>query len=205
MSMKRLATFVTATIRGGFFVVLPVVLVLFFIGEAVRTLSEILESVVAWLPVRDVGGVEVQQLLALGLVLAICFVAGVAVAAPLGARAVRRVEDAVLRRLPGYAMLKSLTQRLGGVAEGSEFAPALARVHGPEAWSPCFVIEGGGGGGGAYTVFVPLTPTPSVGFVYRVEPDALRLLDASMGPVVNCVMQWGSGLAELHGRGMGPR
>jgi hypothetical protein len=44
-----------------------------------------------------------------------------------------------------------------------------------------------------------------VGFVYRVEPDALRLLDASMGPVVNCVMQWGSGLAELHGRGMGPR
>jgi uncharacterized membrane protein len=201
--MNRAASFVTTTITGGFFVVLPIVLVVFLIVEAMGMLLALLEPIAQRLPGHGLIGLGIPQLLALFIIVGACFVTGLVISTRVGTRARERLEDIVLQRLPAYGILKSLTQQFAGTAQGGEFAPALARIHGPGAWSLCFIVEEHDGG--AYTVFVPTSPTPTVGFVYRVERDGVRRLDASMGAAVNCAMRWGIGLRNLLPAGSGPR
>ena len=73
------------------------------------------------------------------LVLAFCLLVGVAIRTPTG-RAVReRVEMVFFERLPGYGLLRSLTQRLAGDSEEHTWQPALVEIE--NALVPAFIIE----------------------------------------------------------------
>ena len=50
-----------------------------------------------------------------------------------------RLETSLFDRLPGYALVRSLTQRLAGNAEEHTWQPALAEIE--EALVPAFIIE----------------------------------------------------------------
>jgi uncharacterized membrane protein len=47
------------------------------------------------------------------------------------------------------------------------------------------------------TVFVPASPTPAVGTVYRVERSRVHLLDSNLIDLTDCLSQWGLGTARL--------
>ena len=49
------------------------------------------------------------------------------------------LETSLFDRLPGYALVRSLTQRLAGNAEEHTWQPALAEIE--EALVPAFIIE----------------------------------------------------------------
>ena len=46
---------------------------------------------------------------------------------------------------------------------------------------------------GMVALFVPASPTPTVGFLYYVKADQVRKLDVPVASALNCVMQWGVG------------
>ena len=53
---------------------------------------------------------------------------------------------------------------------------------------------------GSFTVMVPFAPTPTIGNIYHLAGDKVRVVDASMGYAVNTVMQWGIDSRKLFER-----
>jgi uncharacterized membrane protein len=103
------------------------------------------------------------------------------------------MEVALFGRLPGYGLIKSLTQRLAGDSEESAWMPALIELE--DALVPAFIIEPLDDG--RFTVFVPSVPTPLAGAVYVLSPERVHILDVPFTQAIRSISRWGSGSKEL--------
>jgi uncharacterized membrane protein len=134
-----------------------------------------------------------EHILSLLLVLIVCFLIGVAVRTPAGRAIQERIEKSFFERIPGYALFRSLTQRMAGKDEENVWKPALVEIE--EALVPAFIIEELADG--RFTVFVPSIPTPFAGAVYILTPDRVHPLDVPFTQAIQTVSRWGSGSKEL--------
>ena len=186
--MRKITEFIKTTVLGGFLVLLPVVAVLAVAGIAVATLIKIVTPIVGKLPIKTVGGLALATVLAVLFLLVFCFLAGLLVRVRMGQLIQKRVENLLLQRLPGYVMFKNLTRQLAG-QEGIEFAPALVDLYGSEARVVGLIVEEHADG--KFTIFVPISPTATLGQVYFLPHTRVECLQARFVDVVNSLTQWG--------------
>jgi len=187
--MKYAREFITSTVVGGLFIVVPVYLAVLLLLKGMKAVGGLVRPIGALVP----DWLPAEGLLSLVLVLALCFLVGVAVRTPLG-RAVReRMEMVFFERLPGYGLLRSLTQRLAGDSEEHTWKPALAEIE--DALVPAFIIEELDDG--RFTVFVPSVPTPLAGAVYILRPERVHILEIPFTQAISSISRWGSGTKEL--------
>jgi uncharacterized membrane protein len=186
--MRNLLEFIKTAIIGGFLVLLPVVVVLVLIGIAVNSVVHIIGPLAAKMPMRTIGGFAGVTLLAVLLVLAFCFLAGLLVQLRLGRLVQDWLEHHLLQRLPGYTMIKSLTRQVMG-REGVEFTPALVDLYGSESRVVGLIIEELPDG--RLTIFVPMSPTSTLGQVYILPTARVEKLPVRFLNVVNSLSQWG--------------
>ena len=104
-----------------------------------------------------------------------------------------RIEKSLFERIPGYALFRSLTQRLAGESRENVWKPALAEIE--DALVPAFIIEELPDG--RFTVFVPSIPTPLAGAVYVLARDRVHPLDVPFTQAIQTVSRWGSGAKDL--------
>jgi uncharacterized membrane protein len=95
--------------------------------------------------------------------------------------------------MPGFALFRSLTQRVAGKTQDSTWQPALVEIE--EALVPAFIIEELEDG--SFTVFVPSVPTPLAGSVYILSPERVHRLDVPFTQAIKTVSRWGSGSKDL--------
>ena len=95
--------------------------------------------------------------------------------------------------MPGYGLLRSLTQRLAGDRNAEAWKPALVELE--DALVPAFIIEELDDG--RFTVFVPSVPTPFAGAVYVLSPERVHVVDVPFTQAVRTISQWGSGSRNL--------
>src|SRR5579864_5401257 len=69
-----------------------------------------------------------EGLLSLLLVLVFCYLVGLAIRTSTGQAIRQRIERSVFEKIPGYALFRSLTQRLAGESEDEAWKPALAEI-----------------------------------------------------------------------------
>jgi len=187
--MKYAREFVTSTLVGGLLIVVPAYLAVLLLLKGMKSAATLVRPFAALLP----DWVPAENLFSLLLVLIICFIVGVAVRTRSG-RAVReRMEVALFGRLPGYGLIKSLTQRLAGDSEESAWTPALVELE--DALVPAFIIETLDDG--RLTVFVPSVPTPLAGAVYVLSADRVHILDVPFTQAIRSISRWGSGSSDL--------
>ena len=105
-----------------------------------------------------------------------------------GSRGQKWVENFLLDRLPGYVMFKNLTRQLAG-QEGIEFAPALVDLYDSEARVVGLIVEELADG--KLTIFVPISPTATLGQVYLLPPNKVERMQARFIDVINSLTQWG--------------
>jgi uncharacterized membrane protein len=193
--MRGVADFVRTCIVGGFFGILPILLTVFVLSEAVDLLGVISAPLAEKLPIEELGGATAAQIVALILIVTACFLAGLLLRTRFGTWSTGAVEDALLNRLPGYQLLKTVSKRIGGLEEGTLFSAALADLHGTEARALVFIVEEHEDG--RYTVLVPNAPTPSVGVLYLLPHERVTRIPAPAASALNCFMQWGIGSKGL--------
>jgi uncharacterized membrane protein len=187
--MRYAREFITSTVVGGLFIVVPVYLAVLLLLKGMKSVGGLVRPIAALVP----DWLPAERLLSLVLVLALCFLVGVAVRTPKG-RAVReRIEMVFFERLPGYGLLRSLTQRLAGDSEEHTWQPALVEIE--DALVPAFIIEELDDG--RLTVFVPSVPTPLAGAVYVLRRERVHILDIPFTQAIRSVSRWGSGSKDL--------
>ena len=187
--MRRLSEIVTSTVVGGLFVVVPVYLAVLLLLKGMASVAGLVRPVAGLVP----DWLPAENLLSLLLVLALCFVVGAAVRTKAGRVARERMERVFFERLPGYGLLRSLTQRLAGDGDEAAWTPALVEIE--DALVPGFVIEEIDAA--QVAVFVPSVPTPLAGAVYVLDRGRVHLLDVPFTQAIRTVSRWGAGSKEL--------
>ncbi len=191
--MNQILGYFKTTVIGGFFVILPVALVIFLLMELVGVVLLLTSPVTELLPVETLGGIELATLIAIILILAICFITGLIMRTQIGIRSREFAERIGLNRLPGYTLVKSLTQSFAGAKDGSIISVAIATIRDGDVLA--FIVEEHDSGD--YTVFVPTAPTPTIGTIYFLNQQKVRKLDVPITEAVDCIMHWGIGSKAL--------
>jgi uncharacterized membrane protein len=187
--MNLLRGFLANALIGGVLVVAPIYLAVLLLLKGAQSAANLIRPFAMLLP----EWLPAENLLSLLLVLAVCFLIGVAVRTRLGGVLRERVETSLLARLPGYTLLRSLTQQLMGEGRENVWKPALVEIE--EALVPAFIIEELEDG--RFTVFVPSVPTPFAGAVYVLSRDRVHPLDVPFAQAIKSISRWGSGSKEL--------
>ena len=187
--MKYARELVTSTFVGGLFIVVPVYLALLLLLKGMKSVAGLVRPIAALLP----EWIPAEDFFSLLLVLAVCFLVGAAVRTRAGQIAREKLEKVFFSRLPGYGLLRSLTQRLAEDTDDSAWKPALVELE--DALVPCFIIEELDDG--RLTVFVPSVPTPLAGAVYILARERVHPVDVPFTQAIQSVSRWGSGSKEL--------
>jgi uncharacterized membrane protein len=186
--MKQWGKYIVNTLGAGLLVVVPVYLAFLLLLKGMKSLLKVVEPLAklfaTWFPA--------PHILSLLLVAAICFLVGLSIRSPRGQAVLERMQESLFGRIPGYALIQSLTQRLAGKSEDNTWRPALADIE--EALVPAFIVEELEDG--RFTVFVPSVPTPLAGSLYILTPDRVHPLDIPFTQAVQAVSRWGSGSKE---------
>jgi uncharacterized membrane protein len=187
--MRRLFDFVVSTLVGGLLILVPLYLAVLLLLKAMASLAGIVAPLAKLLP----EWFPAAQVLSIALVLVVAFLIGVALRTGVGRIVRERIETSFFERIPGYALLRSLTQQLAGQGKENVWKPALVEIE--EALVPAFIIEVHDDG--RFTVFVPSVPTPLAGAVYVLTPERVHPLDVPFTQGVKPLSRWGSGCKEL--------
>lgn len=105
--------FFKTTALGGILFLAPVIILIAVFTKAHQMISKVAAPVLAIVPVERVVGIVVVDLLALALLLLICFLAGLAAKTPRAGRLVASLASDFLSQVPGYELAKTkLTTQL---------------------------------------------------------------------------------------------
>ena len=187
--MKGMAELTKTTLIGGLLIVLPIYLSILLLAKTLSAVVALLSPVTAAIP----AGVQFRQLIAILIVLVVCFVAGLVVHTGPGLRAKYALERSVLERIPGYALVRGLAARVSGDQSEGAFRPALVELE--EALAPGFIIEELEDG--RYTVLIPSVPTPAAGSLFIMPRERVHPLDVPFTQAVKVISKWGAGAGEL--------
>ena len=183
--------FLTSTLLSGFLVVVPIYLAVLLLLKAMNTVMGVVRPVAKMLKLPE--WLPSSELLALLAIAFVCFLVGVLIRTQLGESVRERIEQSLLKRIPGYATIRGLTRRLAGESEEKTWRPALAEIE--EALVPAFIIEELRDG--RLTIFVPSVPTPFAGTVYIIDAGRVHPVNIPFAQAIRVISQWGGGAAAF--------
>jgi uncharacterized membrane protein len=187
--MKQGLVVLSKALFRGLLIVVPVYLAVLLVLKGMKSVANLVSPLAQLLP----DWVPAEELLSLLLVVVILVVIGASVGTGMGQRVRNWAEKTVFERIPGYALIRSLTHQVAGQSRGTTWKAALIEIE--DALVPGFIIEELEDG--RYTVFVPSIPTPFAGAVYVLDRQRVHPVDVPFTDAVKVVSRWGSGAKDL--------
>jgi uncharacterized membrane protein len=188
--MKALLDFLRTTLVGGLLVLAPLYLLILLLLKALGAARQLLEPVVAAIP----AAATLRVPLALLLVIAACFVAGLVLRTDAGRRALDALQHGILGQIPGYNSLRTMLTRITGTDDGTDaFAPALVEIE--DALVPAVIVEDLPDG--QFVVLVPSVPTPFAGALYVLPAARVHRVDIPLTKLLQIYARWGTGTSEM--------
>ena len=193
---QSLDDFLYTTIIGGLTILLPLYLTILFVQKILEIIRQLfgpfiqpLESLIPY----DTAIIE--PLLAIIILIVICFLAGFLMKTSLGLMIENSVKPK-LEKLPGYYLFSSLTRQVTGFGEKEELQVVLVALGAlDESLSIGFVIDYLQDTG--YVVFVPSVPTTPAGDIFIIPENKVFPIDISFTHAVQFLSQWGKRSGEV--------
>ncbi len=199
--MRAFVIFVRATLIGGILFLLPIVVLAIVIGKAEEISTPFVAPLASRIAMKSMAGIPMATILAIGLIVVFCLLAGLFAKTRLARRMVDWLESVLLYNIPGYDFFKGLSESLMGYEARHAYPVVLARIE--DAWQIGFLMEHLDSG--HYAVFVPGAPSVWSGSVYFMTEERFQRVDISRVQAVRCLRRLGLGANELLGRRMGER
>lgn len=192
---QNLRNFLITTMIGGLVVLLPLILLLKiswwliqFMMEELHPLADILTTS---LQIND----RFSGIVALLLVMAVCFWVGLIARLRLGNMLWVTLEGLTLKRFPGYSALKEIVNMFSKPNKQSFSKAVLVCPWGDDVWLTGFITDSCENG--MLTVFVPCSPNPSTGLVLHLPKENVKELQAAEGLAFKTVLSCGVGAAPI--------
>jgi uncharacterized membrane protein len=172
--------------------------------EMIGLLEGLAEPIALALPMEAIAGIDVRYVVSLLLIALLLFVLGALVETRLGHSVNEWLEERILGRIPGYSLARNLTRGVAGLNDETKFPVGVARIFSDGAGMMGLIMERHADGW--VTFFVPQAPTPTLGNIYLVQAERVEQMNVPATSLLNCIMQWGIGAAEItrgaEGRGV---
>lgn len=177
----KLVRFLKTTAIGGLIFLLPLAVIGALLGYAYNVVLVIYEPLKALAPVTTPTGLALLFLFAVAIVLALCFVCGLAAQWAISQKLSRTIEKRLVMAFPKYAIYKDI---VAGNLGGDEHAPSLTPVTVQFQDHVRIAFEAGRTASGAVIVYLPGSPDPWNGSVVvtaaeQVSPLAVDFMETA--------------------------
>jgi uncharacterized membrane protein len=184
--------FLKTTVVGGILFLVPIIIFIAVIGKAIELTKKLAAPLSVLIPLDSIGNIAMVNLLALGIVLLICFLGGLATKSTLARKSVGNLESRVLSKIPAYGLLKSKIDAIVQPEKAEGMEPVLARFD--DSWQIAFEVERIQGG--VVAIYLPGAPDPWSGSVCFVTEDRIQPLELTLLPVLRTLKGLGKGSNE---------
>jgi uncharacterized membrane protein len=191
--MKRSVKPFTTTLIGGVVFLLPLIVVIYVLGQGLALAARAAAPLVALLPQKDIGGITLASLVALALLLLLCFGAGLLARAAAGRAFADRFEERLQILYPRYSVIKAMSQGLHGALGQRVLKPVMARFDDHELIG--FDIERLDDG--RVVLYLPGAPDAWSGSVVLVPAERVQPLDIDPAQLARSMQRLGLGTAAL--------
>lgn len=166
--------FLRTTAIGGVLFLLPLAVLGGILGYVFNVVYAIYIPMAEYIPVSTASGVAILFSIAVGILIMLCFLAGLAARRAIGMRFTKTVERNLTMMFPKYAIYKDI---LAGNIGGEAAAPSLCPVTVKMQDRIQIGYESGRTDEGLVIVYLPGAPDPWNGTVVLVEPEQVNPLD----------------------------
>ncbi len=190
MKSKRNAFSTTAL--GGLVFLVPFVVVIVIGGKALALMRSIAQPIAAQLGIDHIGAVAVIDLLAIVLLVGVCYLAGLLATRGRSHRLQQTIDRMLLELFPRYTFIKSMSESLG--VETADKILKTVLVHFDDQSQIAFEVERHDEW---VVVYLPGSPDPWSGAVSLVKPERVQHLDTDFKTAVKCMRLAGRGATSL--------
>jgi uncharacterized membrane protein len=191
--MKKIASLAKTTAIGGLVFLLPLVLLVVFVGKAfniIRTISMPLANLIS---AEKLAGYAVADLLALTVLLVVSLLAGMLARSPVFDKFYKKIDAVILQLIPGYSYVKGMTGSLSD-SEAEQSLKSVAVIQ-DDAVLIGYEVERLTEGWVA--VYLPGAPDTRSGSVGYFTDDRVVPLDADFTGIANCLKTLGRGSSKI--------
>ena len=184
--------FFKTTIIGGLLFLVPLVVLFIVLAKAADLMLLVAEPLADFIPLDSIAGVAVANIIAVVVVLLICFIAGLVARKAFIQTTVESLESKVLSKLPGYFLIKGM---LSGLQEHDTHTLHPVLITFNSAARIGLEIERLDDG--RIVVMTPSSPNPWSGMVHIMAGDRVQRLNLSIMAYMENVERFGQGTNEL--------
>jgi uncharacterized membrane protein len=194
--VKTFIQFVKTTVIGGLVVIVPLAILVFFVGDAINTLVDITKPLTEGLPFAPLVNALIAVLVVVAIIVAICFVAGFLLSTFWGRTAKNWLEKTVFERIPMYSTLRGLTQRFAGI-ENAAYPVVEVDLYNSDSRVLGVLVDELPDG--RKMVYVPSSPVVTIGQTHILPASCVMETELSMAETIGCLSQMGLEACKLYG------
>jgi len=191
--MKKIFDFVKTMVIGGVLFFIPLIILIVILQKAFQIAAVLVMPIIKLLNVTHIFGIGVEIIVAIAIILFILYLGGLISKTSRAKKAVKKIEDALLSKVPGYDMIKNMGESFVGFEGNTSISTVLARIE--DAWQYGFLIEEIEGE--QYAVYVPGAPNPMSGSVYILEKARTKKTNIPLQAAMKSLRGLGIGSNEL--------
>ena len=199
--MQAIKTFIKNAIIGGVVVIMPVTILALLFSWLFGVISSLIQPITSVLIKHFAMPHLLGDVLAITLIIALCFILGTLVATRVGAWIHERFDRYASRLAPGYKLVREIVSQFFGDKSNSPFANgevALVKLFGPDCPTTVTSLITSRHPNGYFTVFVPTGPNPTSGVMYHVPPEQVELYpDVGVEDMMRTIIACGAGSGAL--------
>ena len=191
--MKKIFDFVKTMVIGGVLFFIPLIILIVILQKAFQIAAALVMPIIKLLNVTHIFGIGVEIIVAIAIILFILYLGGLISKTSRAKKAVKKIEDALLSKVPGYDMIKNMGESFVGFEGNTSISTVLARIE--DAWQYGLLIEEIEGE--QYAVYVPGAPNPMSGSVYILEKARIKKTNIPLQAAMKSLRGLGIGSNEL--------
>lgn len=184
--------FVKTTVLGGVVFLVPVVIIVLVLAQAVDLMLVVAEPMADVIPIDSVAGVALANVIAAAILVILCFLAGLLARTAPAKKLVDSMESAVLQGIPGYSLIKGFTSALSPEKTAHMKPVLVSRGH-----TSRIGLEVERVGDEHVAVYFPSSPNAWSGIVEIVTAGQVKPLDTPITSVFAHAEGLGRGTGDI--------
>jgi uncharacterized membrane protein len=183
--------FIKPTVIGGILFLVPIVIFIAIIGKALTLTNKLIIPLAGKFFTDTAGEMVLMHILSFGILVLLCFFAGLAAKTLIAKRLVKKLESHFLDKIPAYELLKAKAHSALSSEEMDDLVPVVVRFD--DSWQLAFKIERLSDG--KVVIFLPGSPDPWSGSVCVVTGDRVTPLAVTVKVAADLMKRLGRGSA----------
>ncbi len=186
--------FIKTTVIGGLLFLIPFILLVIILTKVHSLLLVVAKPLDDLIPLEQIGGVALANILVALMIILICFIAGILATGKYMKKMQSSIVNGILVKIPGYLIIKAFMDGISTTEEASEnFNPILVAFDDYEQL--CFEIEKASDE--KTIVYLPGAPNPWSGSVLYVDNSRVKHLNISVKEALKNLQSLGLGTKGL--------